>query len=248
MLNSLNINNPTQTRKINVKSLLLAGLPMFSLLVLIIGIGVFLYFKNPRFKDWFDNNPLAEAQADREAKVLGAEVSKLVALPTDESPTILTVTDVSKLKDQDFYKNAKNGDKVLIFLKIKKAILYDPDIKKIKEIAPLNLSQEGSTVQPLQTNVAIRNGTDAAGLAQKAETEIQKAFSGITIVSKDQAKKSYDATLVIVINQQAKRVGESLAKYYDVSLGTFPPDEVVPSGADILVILGKDRVVSSTNR
>lgn len=74
-----------------------------------------------------------------EVQVLIDEVSKLIALPTDEEPTIATVSDPAVLKNQQFFAQAKAGDKVLIYAKAKKAILYDPIAKKIIEVAPLNI-------------------------------------------------------------------------------------------------------------
>jgi hypothetical protein len=74
-----------------------------------------------------------------------AEVSRLIVLPTDETPTIATVNDLQKLQGQQFFVNAKVGDKVLIYTKAKKAILYDPQNQKIVEVAPLNLETAAST-------------------------------------------------------------------------------------------------------
>ena len=64
-------------------------------------------------------------------------VGALVALPIGETPTIATITDLNPLKGQEFFKEATLGDKVLIFSKSKKAILYNPNINKIISIAPI---------------------------------------------------------------------------------------------------------------
>ncbi len=66
-------------------------------------------------------------------------VGRLIVLPEDEVPTIATVTDLEALQGQPFFANAKLGDKVLIFAKAGKAILYDPVEQKIVEVAPVNL-------------------------------------------------------------------------------------------------------------
>jgi hypothetical protein len=63
-----------------------------------------------------------------------------MVLPADETPTIATVSDPEKLKDQPFFANAKKGDKVLIFSNSAKAILYSPTEDKIVEVAPINSS------------------------------------------------------------------------------------------------------------
>ena len=65
------------------------------------------------------------------------EVSQLITLPSNETPTVATVADPEKLKGQQFFDQAKVGDRVLIYIQAKKAILYDPVAKKIVEVAPL---------------------------------------------------------------------------------------------------------------
>lgn len=87
-------------------------------------------------------NTLSQSQktdAADEAKQLSTEVGKLIELPSDEVPTIATVVDVEKVKSQPFFANAQNGDKVLLYAKTSKAILYRPSAKKIIEVAPINL-------------------------------------------------------------------------------------------------------------
>lgn len=76
--------------------------------------------------------------AKESARDIVSEVSKLTILP-EEEPTIASVSDPEKLKSQPFFAGAKLGDKVLIYPKAQKAILYDPDKKVIINIAPLNL-------------------------------------------------------------------------------------------------------------
>lgn len=76
------------------------------------------------------------------------KVSKHALLPTNEQPTVATVTDVSKLAGQEFFANAQTGDKVLVYTKARKAILYRPSIDKIVEMAPLNT--EAPVSQPQQ--------------------------------------------------------------------------------------------------
>lgn len=93
------------------------------------------------------SNPQEAAQA--EADRTKSEVAALIELP-GETPTIATVVDVDKLKEQQFFANAENGDKVLIFPEAKKAILYRPSTKKIVEVAPLNIG-EGTTT-PANSN------------------------------------------------------------------------------------------------
>lgn len=86
-------------------------------------------------------------QQDEVAKLVGL-VSKLMILPDGETPTLATVADPEKLKDQAFFAKAKVGDKVLIYTNAKKAILYNLETNKIVEVAPVNI---GVTPTPTST-------------------------------------------------------------------------------------------------
>lgn len=80
-----------------------------------------------------------QAVATQETQELVAKVGALVALPEGEQPTVATVNDKEKLKNQPFFAKAENGDKMLIYTKAKKAYLYSVSQNKILEVAPVNL-------------------------------------------------------------------------------------------------------------
>lgn len=93
-----------------------------SIIILLGTTGYFYYQYNK-----LTRSPAAsQIAAAEEARDLVVKVGKLMLLPKDEGPTVATVTDVNKLKDQFFFKNAKNGNKVLIFPNAKIAVIYDP--------------------------------------------------------------------------------------------------------------------------
>ena len=74
----------------------------------------------------------------RETNQIVKDISAFIVLPKDETPTLATVSDPSKLKDQKFFANAQVGDKVLIYQASQKAILWRPSIKKIIEISSVS--------------------------------------------------------------------------------------------------------------
>jgi hypothetical protein len=82
------------------------------------------------------------SDAESEVAALAKRVEKIVVVPADETPTVATVTDPQKLSGQDFFAGAKEGDKVLIYARAGKAILYDPAAGKVINIAPVNLDGE----------------------------------------------------------------------------------------------------------
>jgi hypothetical protein len=80
------------------------------------------------------------ANAANEVNALVKKISMHMALPS-EKPTIATVENTKKLTNQTFFKNARNGDKVLMYTQNKKAILYRPSEDKIIEVAYLNVKK-----------------------------------------------------------------------------------------------------------
>ncbi|OGY88929.1 MAG: hypothetical protein A2677_02050 [Candidatus Komeilibacteria bacterium RIFCSPHIGHO2_01_FULL_52_14] len=106
------------------------------LLLLAIGSGAMAFSYKSQLQA-LKANPQKAAQ--EETRELIARVGKLIVLPSDEEPTIATVADPEKLKDQPFFAKAKAGDRVLIYTNARKAILYDPVSNKIIEVAPVNI-------------------------------------------------------------------------------------------------------------
>jgi len=123
---------------INLKRSAVLGILVILLLVAI-GAASYFYLQLAELR----KNPQKIAQ--QEVQELVSKVSKLIVLPEGETPTIATVSDPEKLKEQPFFANAKKGDKVLIYTNAKKAILYDPVNNKIVEVAPVNI---GETAAP----------------------------------------------------------------------------------------------------
>lgn len=105
------------------------------IIVAVLAIATSLYFYSELRE--LKTNPGKAGQ--EEVQKLMSEVSKLILLPVDETPTVATVTDPAALKDQQFFAHAEIGDKVLLFTNARKAILYRPETHKIIEVAPISL-------------------------------------------------------------------------------------------------------------
>jgi len=97
--------------------------------------GVYFYYELKVLK----TTPQSIAQ--KETIDLVSKVSKLYLLPVDEEPTVATVSDPTILKSQAFLIDAEKGDRVLIYVKAGKAILYRPSIGKIIDTASVNNSK-----------------------------------------------------------------------------------------------------------
>lgn len=83
----------------------------------------------------------SDDSAITEIKELVEDVGSLIELPSDEDATVATVTDVERVREQSFFRNAENDDKVLIYANAKKVILYRPSTNKIIEVGSVNIAQ-----------------------------------------------------------------------------------------------------------
>ena len=92
-----------------------------------------------------NNNSTATKQTEaNRAKEVKAKVAKLISVPADETPTLATVTDKAKLKDQPFFKDAQNGDQILIFPQAKKAIIYREDENRLINVGPIAITSDSA--------------------------------------------------------------------------------------------------------
>lgn len=129
---------PTISRKHLSKQRFLNRVMLF-ILIITISFGGYFYYKLHKLQ--------TSSNSKKEAQDLLGKVAKLYLIPTGEEPTVATVSDPQKLKDQAFFQAAQKDDKVLIFTQAGKAVLYRPSIDKIIEIAPIN-NKKNETPQP----------------------------------------------------------------------------------------------------
>jgi hypothetical protein len=225
--------------------------------LLLIGGGFWLW-RNDFFSD-----PLAffqgPANAQQEIDKIVKQVSKLIDLPQDEQPTVATVSDKEKLKDQNFFAKAENGDKVLIYPQARKAYLFRPTTKKLIEVAPLNIEDAAQPAQVVETptqgqvagestetvqteplRVALYNGTTIAGLTTRFETELSTSGVVTTVVAKQNAaKQDYTESVIVDLTGDNTELVDTLSEKLSIPAGSLPAGEARPP-ADVLIILGSD--------
>lgn len=186
-----------------------------------------------------------DAVVRAELKDLVDKVGKLMSLPEDEEPTIATVTDIEKVKDQPFFQKAQNGDKVLIYTNAKKAILFRPSENKIIDVGALNIKDQASTQTPAPTEpfkVALYNGTSTGGLTNSYEEALKSRFPTATVtVKQNAANTSYPESVIVDLSGKNKALADQLSETFGFPIRDFPEGETRPA-ADILIILGKNSV------
>jgi len=228
----------------------LIGIILAILFILAIsGTAVYFYL---RYQETVQLLTTKTAPADESKKII-EKVGQLILLPSDEQPTIATVTDPQKLKDQPFFTNAQNGDKVIIFANAKKAILFRPSVNKIIDVAPVNIGTSSATPatstaaspspKTQSYNFVLFNGTTKVGLTQKYEKILKNAIPNAVVVDRDNAKKNdYTKSIFIDISGTKSKEADQIAKLLNITVEKLPADEVKPSNADFLIILGSDAI------
>lgn len=111
-------------------------------------------FKKPNYRLWFilagiglvaaagvlwflvDGRRPASPQAELD-KVRQA-VAQHIILPEGEDPVLATIEDKDKV-ESEFLKQGEKGDRVLIYAKAKKVIIYRPSVDRIVDIGPVSI-------------------------------------------------------------------------------------------------------------
>ncbi|MGE5042131.1 MAG: LytR C-terminal domain-containing protein [Candidatus Levyibacteriota bacterium] len=179
--------------------------------------------------------------ARQETQELLSRVSRLITVPS-EYPVVATVKDKSKLTDP-FFTDAQNGDKVLIFNKAKKAILYRPSTDKIINAAVSTFAVPTPAKETAQAKIAILNGTKVVGVAGGFEKLVSSSGSAVTVVEKANAVNDYKESVVVIQNPAFKTVADNLMKIYNLKAGSLQDGESTYT-EDLVVVLGEDYVNS----
>ena len=122
------------------------------IIIIAIGFGGLFYYRLNKLQDISVN----KKALTKEKNNLISKVSDIYLFPEGEIPTIATVSDPALIKEQGFFGNSLKGDKVLIFTKAGKAILYRPDLNKIVEIVSIKNSVTNNDVSSGSGNLNVQ--------------------------------------------------------------------------------------------
>jgi hypothetical protein len=109
-----------------------------AVVVLLLG-GVGYFFKDSLGFAKDPENPFLTSQQEEEQieEDVVTRVGRHFALPSTV-PTVAYINDLTIWKDQPFFERAKVGNVLLIYPDDKLIILYDPNVDKIINVAPVN--------------------------------------------------------------------------------------------------------------
>jgi hypothetical protein len=86
---------------------------------------------------------------EAKSKEVIAQVEEIFILPKGEKPTVATVQDLDKLKGQEFFADAKNGDYVLVYTDAQVAFLYRESEGKLVNVGPIKTENDATGQTPV---------------------------------------------------------------------------------------------------
>lgn len=216
------------------------------LLMVIAGIPAYYFYAQYRKTLSYMSDPTLRDKEKTQEIV--TKVGNLMVLPEGEDPTIATVSDKEKLKDQPFFAKSKNGDKVLIYTNAKKAILYDPVAHKIVEVASINPptnqgTPSAETAQsPSPISIILYNGAGKTGLTLSYEEQLKTKVPNAEVTDRKNARSTnYQETIIVDLTGVKSKEAAALAQTLGIKTATLPDGETKPEGADFLIIVGADQ-------
>ncbi len=156
------------------------------------------------------------------------QVNKELSISGDGNPAVLSVIDKEKV-EQPFLEQAKNGDKVLLYYKAGKAVLYRPSEQRIVH--------SGSYTPP-DAKVFVRQGSSGTEPVESVE-DLLKRIKDIDVVSRDKSTRSdYKGVTIVNVTDRYDEKVQEIAKDLNAEISRLPAGETFPD-ADILIIVGE---------
>lgn len=223
-------------------------------LIILVGLSIFYFMEKQKITATSSFEAQQTVTKD-EVKNLVAKISKLIGLPKEEEPIVATIVNVEALsKEQPFYANAHDGDKVLVYLKTQKAIIYDPKQNILVNVGPIFANQNQNinvenNLDPIaeqknkigKINIEIRNGTNEPTKGMVVANELSRN-EGFKIIAVESAKKSnYEKNILIDLsNGTKKEIIIELEKIMGVNAIKALPKGEPDTKAEVLLIIGAE--------
>ena len=199
--------------------------------------------------DLLDANKQSERNK-QETAALVKKISKLIVLPSDETPTVATITDaVGLAKNQSFYKGSQDGDKVLIYFKAQKAYIYSPTLDRLINVGPVFVDSKTNTSTPSveqekkkveQLSIEIRNGSSVVGSANQLGDKLKSDKYYNVVSVGNAATTTYSSTILVDLSFGRKdELVKKIESTLNIKATTTLPNNEVNSLADVLIIVGK---------
>jgi hypothetical protein len=174
----------------------------------------------------------------KELSKVKSEVGRLIILPTNENPTLATVEDNTKLSDPFLKSKAKNGDKVLIYVKNHTVIIYRPGAHKIAAVG--SVSSDPALPEAKGASITVLDGADDPAKTQTIIAKIRAAYPDLKVTDGGMSNRhDFPTTIVLDNTNQKDNLVDALANITSGKRGVVPLSEGKAS-TDLEIIIGKD--------
>ncbi len=179
-----------------------------------------------------------------DTKIILAKVSKHILIKDTSKPLLAEIADVDQVKKQNpvFYKDAQNGDKLLIV--DGKAILYRPSTDMIINVAPVSKNNQPTDktkekkISLKSVKIAVLNGTNNVNAIDEFLKKLDKDFTEVNVKSRGVAPTDY--TVSVVYDRSNKGAGKVIAEKLGIAYSNKVPNSI-KSDADVVIVLGSDQ-------
>jgi hypothetical protein len=225
----------------------------FLIILLLIALGAFgwSYYRYSQTSKQLEAliDPNVKTELDKaQTQALLEKIGRLIVIPKNEEPVVATINDIEALaNEQNFYRDAENGQKLVIFYGVQKAIIYDEATNKLINVGPVFLKDEQGNDQPAprvdgKLNIEIRNGSNDShkGVATRDKLTTDSVYNLIRL-SKS-AKADYgDPIIVNLIGDQKSDLIKKLEEVMGVTAVREIPEGETPTDAEVLIIVGNNK-------
>lgn len=244
---------------------------IFGIILGLAAVGAAWSFAGKRIATSAPSDRAAEVnqeESQKEIDKLVERVRKHILLPENEEPVVATVVDAEALiKEQPFYANVINGDRVLIYTQRQQAVIYSPKRDILVNVGPVQIQSQleptpgttqaatgrsgtGNQQQTTQAvtpaleitlTVEVRNGSGVAGAAALLSNELTANPAYAVIQTTDAAHNDYTETLIVnLADTNQTDIISNLAALTGATVVTSLPAEEVGTQADALIIIGAE--------
>jgi SHS2 domain-containing protein len=166
-------------------------------------------------------------------KKIKEKLGALQKLP-DETPSVATVEDKEKLKEQAFFKDANNGDRLVVFQAAKQAFLYRESENKIINSGPIAIQQNQAAAKVTVKIIGKQVDRDAV------EKELIAKFGTNLAIEKADSKVAHTTTSIVDISGTQAVAGKQIADVLkNAKVEALPAGEDKPSDKVFLIVAGQ---------
>lgn len=235
------------------------------------GMAVFFYLQWQRAQQIVNlagngqTEAAVRAAEQKEIQLIEEQLGEVILLPQGETPTLITIKDKNEIREnKEFFADAQDDDKILVYQQAKKAFLYRPSTKKLINLAPINISPGNDSQEANKTTgsnemseslalttspesqdpitIELRNGTETQGLTLQFELKLASSSLKMKVIDRNNATRNdYEKSVVVTANLTKKALAQRVANELGLVVVELPVGES-KSESDILIILGADQL------